>query len=185
SIFPWLITNEPPAGISGLLIAGIISAAMSTPSSSMNSISTAFSTDFFKRLRRNTTIRKDLSIARIATLISGVFGILAAIWMATSDILSLWDKFFEVLGLFAGGLGGVFLLGMLFRKANGTGAIAGLVVSSVVQYFVPKYFDLHSLLYVATGVISCVLVGYLVSLITPHPKDAEASKLTFHNIDTK
>lgn len=183
SIFPWFITNELPAGISGLLIAGIFSAAMSSLSSSMNSISTAFTTDFFKRFRKNTTSPRDLSIARTATLISGVLGILAAIWMATSDILSLWDKFFEVLGLFTGGLGGVFLLGMLFRRANDTGAIAGLLVSSVVQYLVPRYFDLHSLLYVTTGVVTCVVVGYVVSLAVPPKNKGEVSALTFHNIE--
>jgi len=185
SIFPWFITNELPAGISGLLIAGIFSAAMSSLSSSMNSISTAFTTDFFKRFRKNTTIRGDLSVARIATLVSGVLGILAAVWMATSDILSLWDKFFEVLGLFTGGLGGVFLLGMLFKRANGSGAIVGLVVSSVVQYLVSQHLDLHSLLYVSTGVITCVVVGYLASLVMPSATNTEARKHTFHNIDIK
>lgn len=183
SIFPWFITNELPAGISGLLIAGIFSAAMSSLSSSMNSISTAFTTDFFKRFNKNSTVRRDLFIARLATLLSGIMGIMAAIWMATADILSLWDKFFEVVGLFTGGLGGVFLLGMLFKRANGVGAIAGLVVSSVVQYLAAMYLDLHSLLYVATGVVSCVVVGYLVSLATPNAKNSEASKLTFRSID--
>lgn len=183
SIFPWFITNELAPGISGLLIAGLFSAAMSSLSSSINSISTAFTTDFFRRFLRNTTPHLDLKVARIASLLSGVLGIALALWMATSEILSLWDKFFEVLGLFTGGLGGVFLLGMLFRQAHGRGAVVGLIVSSIVQYVVSQYADVHPFLYVATGLFTCVAAGYLASLLIPCSQvEEEKKRLTFHNL---
>src|SRR5690606_27892211 len=125
SIFPWYIVHELPNGISGLLIAGLFSAAMSSISSSLNSISTAFCNDFYQKIYPNTSDLKLLRIARITTFVIGIAGILFALWMVYSNIKSLWDQFYIVLGLITGGLGGMFLLGILSKKANAYGALAG------------------------------------------------------------
>ena len=125
SIFPWYIVRELPVGVSGLLVAGIFSAAMSSISSSLNSVSTAYCNDFHQHFRPQTTDTNLLKIARIATTLTGIAGILLALWMANSNIKSLWDEFYKFLGLFTGGLGGMFLLGMLTKKANATGNPVG------------------------------------------------------------
>src|SRR5690606_36318351 len=108
SIFPWYIVRELPTGVSGLLVAGIFSAAMSSISSSLNSVSTAYCNDFHQHFRPKTTDRKLLKIARIATVLPGIAGVLLALWMANSNIKSLWDQFYRFLALFTGGLGGMF-----------------------------------------------------------------------------
>lgn len=167
AIFPWFIINELPAGVSGLLIAGLFSAAMSSLSSSINSTGTVFTIDIYKRFYKGVAEKKYLKVARYATLLSGVLGVLFALWMASFDIESLWDEFFKVLGLFTGGLGGLFLLGVCFPKANSQGAVIGLLVSSVVQFFVSTQTDLHIFLYSAIGLGTCVLVGYLSSFLFP------------------
>ena len=87
--------------------------------------------------------------------------------MATWDIKSLWDEFSKVLGLVLGGLGGVFLLGILSQKAHGSGALSGLIISAVFQYWVALAKPVHFLMYTATGVISCFIIGYLISLVIP------------------
>lgn len=164
AIFPWYIASQLPAGISGLLIAGIFAAAMSTLSSSMNSAATAYATDVHFRFGWNKSTG-GLKIARMATLVIGTIGIIFAFFMATLDIKSLWDEFQKILGLVIGSLGGVFLLGMLTKRANGTGTLIGIIISIIVQIAVAAYQPVHLIAYTATGVISCFVTGYLASLI--------------------
>ena len=166
AIFPWFIFTQMPQGIAGLLISGIFAAAMSTLSSSMNSAATAYSVDIHFRFGWSKKIDQ-LLLARIFTLILGLSGILFGILMATWDIKSLWDEFQKILGLVLGGLGGLFLLGVLTRRASGTGAVIGMLGSIVVQIIVIKTQPVHLLLYAATGFLSCFLIGYLFSLIFP------------------
>jgi len=165
AIFPWYIIQNLPAGVSGFLIAGVFSAAMSTLSSSMNSIAASFTNDFYLRVNPKTPARRSLQVAKIATLVSGLLGTLFALWMATAAITSLWDTFFKVLGLFTGGLGGLFLLGLITKRANSAGAIIGLIASSAVQYVVVNYTDLHLFLYAGIGMVSCFVIGYLSSIL--------------------
>ena len=165
SIFPWYIVRELPVGVSGLLVAGIFSAAMSSISSSLNSVSTAYCNDFHQHFRPETPDRKLLQIARIATILTGIAGVLLALWMANSNIKSLWDEFYKFLGLFTGGLGGMFLLGMLTKKANGTGTLMGLVVSALLIWYISVFTDISFLMYAFFGVASCFIFGYAFSLI--------------------
>lgn len=175
SLFPWYIVKELPMGVSGLLIAGIFSAAMSSISSSLNSVSTAFCNDIYKRYDPNIGDIKLLRVARIVTVFVGVFGILLALWMANSNIKSLWDQFYRFLGLFTGGLGGMFLLGMLTKRANAKGTLIGLVLSAVLLGYVSAHTPINFLMYSFIGVTSCFGFGYLFSLMFKD-KDVEGSK---------
>jgi transporter, SSS family len=170
SIFPWFIVKELPMGISGLLIAGIFSAAMSSISSSLNSVSTAFCNDLYKRYRPNVFDLKLLRIARITTAFAGIFGVLLALWMANSNIKSLWDQFYRFLGLFTGGLGGMFLLGMLTKRANTKGAMIGLALSTLILWYVSSYTKINFLMYSLIGVGSCFVIGYFFSLVLKDKK---------------
>lgn len=165
AIFPWFIVTELPVGVSGLLIAGIFSAAMSSISSSLNSVSTAFCNDFYKRFVPGAPDTKLLKIARVATLITGLFGVLLALWMAHSNIKSLWDEFYRYLGLFTGGLGGMFLLGMLTKRANGIGTLVGLGLSAIITAVISAYTPISFLMFAFFGVVSCFGLGYIFSLI--------------------
>jgi solute:Na+ symporter, SSS family len=158
AIFPWYIASQLPAGVSGLLIAGIFAAAMSSLSSSMNSAATAWSTDIHFRFKLTKGV-SELTVARIATLVIGVIGIVFALFMATMDVKSLWDEFQKILGLVIGSLGGVFLLGILTKRANATGALIGIVFSIVVQVLVAWQEPVHLIVYSATGVVACFVGG--------------------------
>lgn len=174
SIFPWFIASEMPAGLSGLLIAGIFAAAMSSLSSSMNSGATAYATDIHFRFGLTSGV-SNLKVARITTLVIGLMGTLFAMFMASWNIQSLWDEFNKIIGLVIGSLGGLFLLGILTRKANGAGALVGVIVSIAVQIFVSNNHSVHLLLYTATGVVSCFVFGWLSSFVFPsHKKDTDA-----------
>ncbi len=167
AIFPWFIVNELPQGISGLMIAAIFAASMSSLDSSMNSVSTVAITDFIRRLAPIRDEKKYLLWARGITATIGIIGIALAIAMAKWGVNSLWDQFNLFIGLFTGGLGGIFILGIFSSRANGQGAIIGLIVSGIVQFYLKEYTQVHFLLYAFTGMISCMITGYLASLFWP------------------
>ena len=162
-----------------MLISGILAAAMSTLSSSINSGATSYYIDIHKRLKI-TNHENGLYIARIATLCMGLLGVLFAVMLANMDIKSLWDEFQKVLGLIIGGLGGVFILGIFSRRANSLGALVGIIGSAIVQYFVSLYQPVHLLLYSTTGVVSCVVLGLLASYFSK-PKE-NIDNLVIHSL---
>ncbi len=167
AIFPWFIVTQLPAGVAGLLIAGVFAAAMSSLDSSMNSVATAFTTDFFRRFSPSVEDRTCLSVARWSTIIIGLCGIAIALAMATWNINSLWEEFSKYIGLFGGGLGGLFILAIFTRRANWQGAMIGLIASAAIQFFLKTNNTVHGVLFAATGMISCFVIGYLASLVIP------------------
>ena len=181
AIFPWYIINSLPNGVSGLLIASIFAASMSSLDSSMNSVSTVITTDFVRRLSPLSNEIAYLKTARIITVVIGLMGTGLALLMATWGISSLWDQFNLIVGLFAGGLGGIFVLGIFSKRANGTGAIIGLLISGIGQYFIKEYTDIHLLLYAFTGMILGIIVGYLFSLIIGKNTD-EKQAYTYYDL---
>lgn len=173
AVFPWYIFTELPAGVTGLLISGIFAAAMSTLSGSMNSAATAYIVDIYPRISRRSA--GSLKTARVATCVTGLISLAFAFFMATWNIASLWDEFQKILGLILGSMGGLFMLGMLTRRANSGGAMIGIVVSILVQVFVAKFHTLHLLLYTASGFVSCFVAGYAASFLFPENKYQKAS----------
>lgn len=183
AILPWYIYSQLPQGVTGLLISGIFAAAMSTLSSSMNSAATSYVTDIHSKLFPASII-SDLKIAKVATLLLGLAGIIFAYIMATWEIKSLWDEFNKILGIILGSLGGLFLLGMITRKANSSGALCGIIGSIFIQQFVIHFQFVHLLLYTATGFISCFVIGYLASWLFPGNKK-NTDHLTVYGIFSK
>lgn len=164
TIFPWYIVNEMPRGISGLVITAIFAAAMGSLNGSVNAVSTVFVNDFYRKFFPHKTERNYLNAARISTLLVGIFGTVIALVMAGTGIVSLWDQFNTILGLFTGGIAGLFILGIFTKRANAFGAAAGLIASGACQYLVYRYANVNLLLYALTGLVSCAVLGYLFSL---------------------
>lgn len=183
AIFPWFIFSQMPQGVVGLLISGILAAAMSTLSSSMNSAATAYSVDIHFRFGWSKNV-DELKLARIFTLIIGTTGILFAILMATWNVNSLWDEFQRILGLILGNLGGLFLLGLLTKRTSGKAAIIGVIGSIIVQAYLSYNQSVHLLLFAATGFISCFIIGYTASFIFPNKKN-NIQSLTIYGLKNK
>jgi SSS family transporter len=165
AVFPLFIANELPVGIAGLAVAGIFAAAQSTISTSMNSTSTAIVTDFAQRYNWLKSEKGYLNLARLLTVTLGILGTSIALIMANANIISLWDTFMKVIGLFGGPLCGVFLLGMLSKRANTNGVITGLITGVVAVAFVQAATNVSYLLHAAVGISSCMIAGYFASLI--------------------
>ncbi len=180
-VFAWFIVQELPAGLSGLLIAGVFAAAMSSLDSSMNSIATTVTTDFYRRFRPEADDRRCLALARGLTLLLGALAAAVALWFAQAGIQSLFDQFLELVGLLGGTLAGLFALGIFTREATGPGALVGAAASLGLLGWVATATDLSGLLYAAIGIVSCMAIGWLASLVLPRPARS-IEGLTIHTL---
>ena len=164
AIFPFFMMSQMPAGVAGALIAAIFAATMSTISSNINSVATAFSIDFWKRFRTSTTDSQLVVVARWASVVSGIVGLLLALFMATWDIQSFLDFFNEALGLLTSGLGGLFFIAVFMKRVKGYAALAGFVAGEVVVFCMSEFTDANFLLFGATGMVVSIVVAWMLSL---------------------
>jgi solute:Na+ symporter, SSS family len=162
-VFPLFIAQELPNGVSGLIVAAILAAAQSTISTSMNSVASTLIADFVRPMTSSLSDLRLLRVAQLLTVLLGVVGTGLALFFVDASIRSLFDKFIAVIGLCMGVLGGLFVLGALFPKANAFGAWSGAIVGTAVMILVWQATTISSYLYTAVGIVSCVLVGAVVS----------------------
>ena len=180
------IARELPSGISGLVLAAVAAATMSTLSANLNSAASAITTDFYRRLvvvgRRSrteegkihcTTTTSDcdsrlLLCGKISTVIVGLLGGAMALWLANAEIGNIYDQFQRFLGILTGGLGCLFFMGIFMKRVNGFGAICGLVAN----YTVCVTLDLvrldggpHLLLFGFLGMLACLAVAPVTSAL--------------------
>ncbi len=167
-IVPWFVVSQLPAGVAGLLIAGIFAAAMSTLSGSMNSVVTAYIVDFHRRWS-SASDRSDLRLARWLTLGLGATGVAAASIIASVNVSFVFDAFNTVLGWFGGSLAGLFVLGIFTRRATSAGALTGLIAGGLATVAATWSSHVHPFLYGGVGAVACIGVGYLASLAMPKP----------------
>ena len=180
SIFPFFMMSQLPPGLAGLLIAAIFAATMSTISSSINSMSTAFSVDFFQLWFPKTTDTTTLKVARSSSFLFGLFGVILALFMATWEILSMLDFFQEILGLLTSGLGGLFLMGIFFPRIGGKSALIGFCFGVISVFFLKYTTETSFLLYGAIGLIVSLVVAYLFSFLLK--EERPSTTLTWQNL---
>ena len=176
-IVPWFLVSEIPSGIAGLVIAGIFAAAMSSLDSSMNSSATALVTDFYRRWSSHHDDAHYLRIARVLTVGLGVIGTGVALVLASVSAQGIFETWLGMVGLFASGLCGLFVLGIFTRRPGTLGAIVGIVTSVVLLVYVKYFTQINLLVYAAIGVGSCFIAGWLTGLLFPTSRDV--SKATF------
>jgi len=168
-IFPLFIAREMPIGLAGLIVAGVFAAAQSTVSTSMNSTATAIVTDFMRPFNACKSEAGYLNAARFWTFLIGVVGTLFGLVFVNPEIKSLFDAFIKVIGLFMGVLGGLFVLGAVTKRANATGALIGAIVGAGVMFCMWRFTAVNGYLYTASGICTCVLVGFVASLFSSPP----------------
>lgn len=123
-VFPFFIVSELPAGLTGLVIAGVMAAGMSTLDSSINVSATVFTVDFYKRFARGTVDDgRLLRVTRWSSVVCGVIGTLCSLAMIqVKTVLDVWWKFSSIFG---GAMLGLFLVGIVVSKATSRGALMG------------------------------------------------------------
>ncbi|MBL0125358.1 MAG: hypothetical protein IPP88_22695 [Betaproteobacteria bacterium] len=167
--FPLFIAAELPAGITGLMIAGIFAASMATCSSIMNSVATMVSVDFYERLAKNPTQVASIRLAEFVTVVAGVIGISLALLLSRYNIGSYLDVALEMYGLLGGGFGGAYTLGMFTRRANWQGVLIGMFASIVLTFAAWSVNLVHPFIYLAIAILISIVFGYIGSLFFPPP----------------
>lgn len=172
-VFPYFIITQLPPGLTGLLIAGIFAAGMSTVSTSYNSSATVFLTDYFQRyFKKTASNREALFVLYIASIIISVLGVTIAILMI--NVKSALDIWWKLASIFSGGMLGLFLLGVFSKSKNIVGAIVGVIAGVLVILWMtvsPMIFEesaanyFHSYLTIVFGTVAIFLTGFLISLI--------------------
>lgn len=135
-MLPFYIMHILPPGASGLMVTAIFAAAMSSVDSGINSLSTVIVNDWIRPLRRTKRAEAgDVALARWLTLTLGVLATLAALYAARiGNIVEMW---MSIMGLFAGPILSIFVLGLLTRRTHFVGwlvgAACGITLTVVLQ----------------------------------------------------
>ncbi|WP_079526242.1 sodium:solute symporter [Halobacillus hunanensis] len=184
-IFANFIVSELPAGISGLLIAGLFAAGQSTLSTGLNSVATSWTLDIQKVLKPGMSDEKSTRIARNVSTFVGILSIAFAIALVYSDISSAYEWFNGLMGLVLGIIGGTFTLGILTKKANAKGAMIGFIATSAVAIYVSYFTDTTLWAYSLINLVCSLVFGYLFSLMFNGKSKAEDSDLELTVYDQK
>ena len=162
-IYPTFIVSRMPHGISGLLIAAILAAAMSNLSAALNSLSSSSMMDFYFRFRPQLSDAKRLRLARIATLLWALVLFALAV-LALHRIGRVVEVGLQIASIAYGALLGVFLLGVLTRRANQNGAIVGMICGLATELYLWRLTQVAFTWWVAIGTCVTFVVGYTASL---------------------
>lgn len=170
-IYPAFVWNDLPPGVSGLVIAAILAAAMSNLSAALNSLASTTIMDFYRPLAAGRDSGDDarfLRLARMSTLAWGA--ILFLIGLVARNWGSVLEAGLSIASILYGALLGVFLLGMLTRRVGEIAAMAGMVASMLVMYVVKTETAIAWTWYVMIGTAVTFFVGWIASLIVrEHP----------------
>ena len=130
-MFPAFIAYEMPIGLKGLLIAAIFAAAMSSIDSSLNGCATLVLVDFYKRFKnKDAGERESMKVLYGTTLVFGVLGTLLGLALIGQDrMLDIW---WTMAGIISGGMLGVFLLGIISRRAGNPAAVIAVIIGLIV-----------------------------------------------------
>ena len=165
-IFASFIVYQLPIGISGILIAAIYAASQSTLSTGLNSVATSWVLDIQDSFNREISEEKQTRIAKLVSLGVGIIAIIVSMILANGEIKSAYEWFNSFMGLVLGVLAGIFVLGVITKKATSIGAYAGFFTSAIIvinlKYNHPEVTS-WSYAIISIG-ISCI-IGYIISLI--------------------
>jgi SSS family solute:Na+ symporter len=162
-IFPTFIVTYLPHGVRGIMIAAILAAAMSTLSSSLNAMASTTVVDFFRPfLRRDFSARNQLRVSRWITVFWGV--VLTILAILSRKVNSVLEAGLTIASITYGSMLGVFLLGVLTKKANEKGSILGMAFGLVSMLSVWYFSTIAFTWYVLIGTGITFSVGYIASL---------------------
>lgn len=172
-VMPHFMVTMIPTGLVGLIVSAILSAAMSTISSGMNASATVFSEDIYKRYYKpGINEKQNMRLLHIATVVFGLAGMIAGIAMiGVKSILDIW---WQLSGIFAGGMLGLFLLGIISKKSGNMEAFAATIIGLLVivwmslSYLIPDEYSflrnpLHANMIIVIGTLVIFLSGAVLT----------------------
>ncbi|HEU5335804.1 MAG TPA: sodium:solute symporter [Terriglobales bacterium] len=176
-IFPTFIVRDMPRGISGLLIAAILAAAMSNLSAALNSLSSSSIVDFYLRRRPQASESRRLAVSRASTFVWAL--VLFGLAMLSQRGGRVVEVGLSIASVAYGALLGIFLLGLLTRRANERGAMVGMACGFAAELYIWLGTKVPWTWYVVIGTTITFTIGYIASTLMgqPAPESAlEASR---------
>lgn len=177
--FPHFIARELPPGAAGFLIAALFAAAMSSIDTSLNSSATIVLSDLYPRRGRELGDRESMRVLYGGTIAVGLLGTLTA--LAMTGVRSVLDAWWTLSGIFAGGMLGLFLLGLITRNARRPAAVVGVVAGLIAIVWMtvsprlpsdfPLRSPLHTNMIIVVGTLTIFTVGTLVAKLTNSRND--------------
>ena len=175
AVFPWYIVHKLPHGVSGLLVAAIIAAAMSTIAATLNSGSTVLLEDYYKRFRpRKATERRNIVFLRSMTVFLTLCSIGVAV--AVMNVRSALTAWWSMQSVLSGGMLGLFLLGIFSRRTTSAQAAIATVLGVLVviyitfgQKIIPLPGFIHLNLSIALGTLTLFLTGFILASLRRRP----------------
>jgi SSS family transporter len=163
-IYPTFIVSRMPHGISGLLIAAILAAAMSNLSAALNALSSTSIMDFYLRFRPQASERTRMQVSRLSTVVWALL-LFAIALLSLHKVGRVIEVGLQIASVAYGALLGVFLLGVLTRRATERGAMLGMLLGFSVELYlwgtrVPWTW------WVLIGTVITFTIGYASSLAT-------------------
>ncbi len=198
SAYPTLVTRLLPDGIKGLVLAGMLAALMSSLASAFNACSTLLTWDVYRKMRPAATERQLVQVGRIS---AGVMVGLGLVWIPFMKYISsqIYIYLQSVQAYIAPPIAACFLLGLFYRRLNGSGAIASLITGLVLGllrlileltnkasgggltpgtlwHWIATINFLH---YAVLLFVICTFVLFIVSMATPPPPAEKTEGLTY------
>ena len=163
-IYPTFVVSKMPHGISGLLIAAILAAAMSNLSAALNSLSSSSMIDFYLRGNPQINERRRLQLSRLSTFFWALvlFGLAV---LSLHKVGRVVEVGLQIASVAYGALLGVFLLGVLTKRANQNGAMLGMLCGFVTELYIWLGTRVPWTWYVAIGTLVTFGVGYMGGLL--------------------
>jgi SSS family solute:Na+ symporter len=165
-IYPTFIVKQMPHGISGLLIAAILAAAMSNLSAALNSLSSSAIMDFYVRLRPQADEQKRMRLSRMATFVFAIVLFSLAVF-SLHKAGRVVEVGLQIASVAYGALLGVFLLGVLTKRASQRGAMVGMLFGFSMDLYLWHWTHVPWTWWVMIGTIVTFAVGYAASSVMP------------------
>ena len=189
AVFPHFIMTELPTGITGLILAALIAAAMSSLDSDLNCLAAVGVSDYYLRFKPSSSDKQSLNVGQIIVVISGICAMAVAVWYVRSEGTNVLKTVFTLYAIFSGGIAGLFVLAFFTTRANTKGLYVGIAACVLFTGYalltskgfvdLGRYnFTHHSYM---LGVYSHVIlfgVGYAASFFFKPDKDI--SDMTFY-----
>lgn len=163
-VFPKFIINYMPSGVSGIIIAGLLAAAMSTLSGSISALSSTLVEDIYKPyFGKNKTERQILGVSKIIALIwCGVLILSAFLFMNSSQAVVVLGL--SIASFTYGGLLGTFLLGVFFKRISQVPAIIGFLSGITGMIFIIYFTKIAWTWYTLIGVVITIITANIIQL---------------------
>lgn len=174
SIFPTFMAIELHPVFSGLIVAAIFAATISTLSTNLNSSATSIVTDFIARFKKDMSSEAQVKCGSRCVAIVGCLGVVAALILSTLPTRSLFDTFQNFIGTLTGGLSALFLVGIFMPRVSGKVAIVALIVNYIISLTLPLFVStscLHAFTYGGIALVGCILVAFVGAILFPNKND--------------